>query len=272
MNTSIVTMKNRGTSPNAIRSVNTFFAINTSNSNHKEKKSSKLIIETKKGGDEKGNDENDSEDEEDYNIHKETRTQKATRNLGYLNRKGKYLYESGRWYSVKIMEYLKTEQLHTVHYSTGETQKLDIDLCLREKSFYFTDNNQDSQDKKKSPNSTAITAVISTTIPHCTKDEEEGKNHHVAPSEKVVIRPEKVEHDNEDTEVYGFKGRKKLPKRVKHETGTWSTDSRQLCLDTFMEYCDLSSCERYKKIDEILGGERKMSKFFVRFLLQIYYH
>ena len=32
---------------------------------------------------------------EDYNIHKETRTQKATRNLGYLNRKGKYLYDSG---------------------------------------------------------------------------------------------------------------------------------------------------------------------------------
>ncbi len=251
-------MKNRGTSPNAIRSVNTIFAINTSNSN--QKKSSKLIIETKKSGDEKGNDENDSEDGEDYNIHKETRTQKATRNLGYLNRKGKYLYDSGRWYSVKIMEYLKTEQLHTVHYSTGETQKLDIDLCLREKSFYFTDNNQNSQNKKKSPNSTAITAVISTTIPHCTEDEEEGKNHHVASSEKVVIRPEKVEHDNEETEIYGFKGRKKLPKRVKHETGIWSTDSRQLCLDTFMEYCDLSSRERYKKIDEILAGERTPSK------------
>jgi len=27
-----------------------------------------------------------------------------------------------------------------------------------------------------------------------------------------------------------------------------------------MEYCDLSSCERYKKIDEILGGERKMKQ------------
>ena len=92
---------------------------------------------------------------------------------------------------VKIMEYLKTEQLHTVHYSTGETQKLDIDLCLREKSFILRITIKIHKIKKKSPNSTAITAVISTTIPHCTEDEEEGKNHHVAPSEKVVIRPEK---------------------------------------------------------------------------------
>ena len=48
MNTSIVTMKNRGTSPNAIRSVNTFFAINTSNSNHKERNHLNLLSKQKK--------------------------------------------------------------------------------------------------------------------------------------------------------------------------------------------------------------------------------
>ena len=73
---------------------------------------------------------------------------------------------------------------------------------------------------------------------------------------------------------YGkFMNRKKLPKQVKHVTGPWSIDSRQLCLDTFVEYCNLSSSERYQKIYEILGGERTMSKFclaiFYEYYLQI---
>ena len=69
---------------------------------------------------------------------------------------------------------------------------------------------------------------------------------------------------------------KKKPTILKtenHVTGPWSIDSRQLCLDTFVEYCNLSSSERYQKIYEILGGERTMSKFclaiFYEYYLQI---
>ena len=90
--------------------------INASNAmdNHEEEKSSEPI-ETNNDGDEEENDENDSEEEEEDGVHKETRKQKAVRNLGYLKRTGKYLYHvTGRWYSIKIMEYSKTEQLHTV--------------------------------------------------------------------------------------------------------------------------------------------------------------
>ena len=66
--------------------------INASNAmdNHEEEKSSEP--NTNNDGDEEENDENDSEEEEEDGVHKETRKQKAVRNLGYLKRTGKYLY------------------------------------------------------------------------------------------------------------------------------------------------------------------------------------
>ena len=51
------------------------------------------------------------------------------------------------------------------------------------------------------------------------------------------------------------------------EKGTWSKKSRQLCLNTFKKYCNLSSGERYRKIQYKLAGKRTLSKFCLVIIL-----
>ena len=94
-----------------------------------------------------------------------------------------------------------------------------------------------------------------------------------AKKKPTILKTENKPKKGRPFEHKWVKNRMQRPKQVQHETGPWSIDSRQLCLDTFMEYCNSSSGERYKKIYEILGGERTMSKFclaiFYEYYLQI---
>ena len=98
-------------------------------------------------------------------------------------------------------------------------------------------------------------------------------------------RPRKIRHDN----GLANKGRKKKKevKEVKpriiasyertrgkwdgsngrwtaddgHQKGRWTDESRRLCLETFIKYH--GNPLQYKKILEVLGGQRKLSKFFI---------
>jgi hypothetical protein len=71
---------------------------------------------------------------------KEGPANKEARHLSYVHRTGTYNYENRKWYNVEVIKYLKNEELHVVKYSTGEIQKLSIDWCIENRSFYFTDD------------------------------------------------------------------------------------------------------------------------------------